>query len=122
MAGVLTLSRALIAGGTVLWEPPDRPRLRVLPIHAEALRSDARDIREILRRAVVFRAQIASWQGSVIPLLFLPEAPAPRSGACISCGANSSQWRCLCCLVAIFIALDDLVALRQAMSDGDSAG
>ena len=78
MAGVLTLSRALVAGGVVVWEPEDRPRLRVLPIHADALRRDAHEVCDVLRRAVAFRAQIAAWDRPAIPLLVMPDAPTPR--------------------------------------------
>ncbi len=68
MVGAMTLSRALAAGGAVIWEPPDKPRLRVAPTFAESLRREADGVREVLRRAAVFKAQLdAEAGGPVVP-------------------------------------------------------
>ena len=109
MAGVITLSRALMDGGQVIWEPADRPKLRVVSAYAEALRRDAEEVREVLRRAVAFRRQLKAWAAAgraLVPVLTLPEAPPPRLGACISCGASiPNGWCCAPCLAAVYVAL-----------------
>lgn len=119
MGGVLTLSRALAEGGVVVWEPADKPRLRVARAYADAIRREADEVREVLGRAVSFRQQLdraADWPR--IPLLVLPEAPPPRLGACISCGkAIPAGWRCGICLAAVYVALGAVPPLT-----GDVAG
>ena len=107
MAGVVTLAHALAEGGRVVWEPADKPRLRVAARWAEGLYREADEVREVLRRAVVFRCQIETFAGGpIIPYLALPDAPTPRLGACISCGYPARGWRCLPCLAALYLALD----------------
>ncbi len=117
MVGAMTLSRALAAGGAVIWEPPDKPRLRVAPTFAESLRREADGVREVLRRAAVFKAQLdAEAGGPVVPYFLLPGAPPPGLGACISCGAASRGWRCLPCLVAVYVALEAIPALTAVLA------
>jgi hypothetical protein len=107
VAGVVTLAHALAEGGRVVWEPADKPRLRVAERWAEGLHREADEVREVLRRAAMFRHQLGtSAGGPIIPYLALPDAPAPRLGACISCGGSAPRWRCLLCLAAVYIALD----------------
>ena len=66
---------------------------------------------EVFRRAQAFRQQIAEWRASgrwAIPVLVMPDAPEPRSGFCVSCGAmltTAKNWRCATCLEAVHIAL-----------------
>jgi hypothetical protein len=121
VGGVLTLSRALTDGGQVIWEPVDRPKLRVASAYTGALRRDAEEVREVLRRAVAFRRQVQRSLGGPLPLLVLPDAPEPRAGACISCGTPiSGGWRCGPCLVAIYAALDAPPPLTEPRT-GDSA-
>jgi len=108
MVGAVALIRALAEGGRVLWEAAEKPRLRVSPIWADALRRAAPEVRDVLRRAVAFRKQLESAQGGpIIPYLLMPEAPAPRAGTCISCGAAThGRLRCGTCLAAVYVALD----------------
>ena len=119
MVGAVALTRALAEGGRVLWEPADRPRLRVTPVWAEALRRAAPEVRDVLRRTVAFREQIESARGGpIIPYLLLPDAPAPREGACISCGtAIAGGLRCEACLAAVYVALDEVPPAIIAAGD-----
>src|SRR5262245_45896444 len=52
-----------------------------------------------------FGQQIDTWEREGcrgIPVLVLPSSPAPRCGACISCGiAIDDGWRCAACLAAV---------------------
>jgi hypothetical protein len=107
MGSVLALARALANGGEILWDQPDRPRVRVPAPWVDAVRGEPEVLREVLRRAVEFRRQVAqAARGPIIPYLLLPSAPAPRLGACISCGvAIPSGWRCAICLLGVRIAI-----------------
>ena len=122
MVGAMTLSQALAAGGAVIWEPADKPRLRVASTFAAALRREADGVREVLRRAAVFKAQLEAAAGKpVVPYFLLPGAPPPRLGACISCGAVCQGWRCLPCLVAVYVALDAIPALKEALGGEETS-
>lgn len=125
MVALTALARALADGGAVVWEPVDRPRLRVAPGYAETLRREAGDVREVLRRAVAFRRQLGvAAGGPIVPFLVLPEAPAPRPGACISCGVSlpaGQSWRCRPCLAAVYIALG-LTGLLSEVIDVNAGG
>ena len=118
MEGIVSLSRALADGGAVIWEPRDRPRLRVGAQWAASLRRDNGPVREILRRAVIFRAQIEdSMGGPIVPYLILPGVPECHVGQCLSCGSPAtSGWRCSLCLVAIYIALGHLTLLPEIVA------
>lgn len=109
MVGTLALARALADGGRVVWEPADKPRLHVALGWAAALQRAAPEVRDVLRRAVAFRKQLESARGGpIIPYLLLPDAPAPREGACISCGADiHGRLRCAACLAAVYVALGE---------------
>ena len=66
---------------------------------------------EVLRRVTLFRHQLEAWTGSGAPLLVLPNAPAPRSGACLSCGEPfpEGNWRCAPCREAAWIVTEALL-------------
>jgi hypothetical protein len=125
MAAVLTLSEALNQGGMVVWEPPDRPRLRVARRWVEAIQRDEVEIREVLRRAVLFRKQLeAAASGVVTPYFLLPECGEVRSGQCISCGeelpepknaVRRPRVRCLPCIAALYLAFDQPQRLAGIM-------
>jgi hypothetical protein len=65
---------------------------------------------EVARRVDQFRTQIVAWKRSRrrhVPTFRLPLAPAPRDGACVSCGVEIGDgWRCNVCEGALHIALD----------------
>lgn len=108
---------ALGDGGAVDWQTTP-PRVRVASRWARALQNQPErvraELREVLRRAAAFRNQIASSAGGPLPLLTLPAAPAPRCGACISCGVPiTSGWRCAVCLIAVYLALDAMTTLTE---------
>lgn len=107
MVSVRALAEALAHGGQVLWDRPDRPRVRVPARWVDAVRGEPEVLREVLRRTIEFRRQLAKAAGGpIIPYLLLPSAPAPRLGTCISCGtAIPSGWRCAICLLAVRIAI-----------------
>ena len=119
MTALVTLARALVDGGAVVWPSTDRPRIRVASRWATVLREQPEparaELREMLRRASIFRLQIAATKGTpVIPLLTLPDVPEIRSGACISCGDSiPSGWRCGACRMAVSIALGDMGRLAE---------
>jgi hypothetical protein len=54
----------------VVFEPPDHPRLLVPKGMAAKLREDVKTVREVLRRAVLFRDQVQ--RPGPLPLLVLP--------------------------------------------------
>ncbi|MBI3988181.1 MAG: hypothetical protein HY347_01045, partial [candidate division NC10 bacterium] len=99
MGDVNVLIEVLTLGGKVLWDPPDRPRLLVPGGVGAKLREDLGTVREVLRRAVLFREQ-ANTSGP-IPLLVLPEHPGNEG--CISCGSpvDSGHFRCPVCSLAV---------------------
>ncbi len=68
------------------------------------------DPAELARRVSAFRRQVEAWVRSGrpgVPLLTLPDAPEPRLGRCISCGAPipEGRWRCRLCRQAVYLAL-----------------
>jgi hypothetical protein len=109
----------LDAGGKAV-PGPERPRLLAPPAMrplAEAHREGLRALllaygprpSDVFRRAQAFRRQIDEWaasNGPGVPVLVLPESPAPKLGRCISCGCPIADgWRCAVCLEAIHVAL-----------------
>lgn len=113
MDGVSLLARALADGGAVTWDDPARPRLRIATQYVADLRAHAEDVRDVLSRAVTFRAQFAaSVGGPGIPLLTLP---GDHDGGCWSCGGPCARWRCLPCAVAVHVALDSYGAGLAAL-------
>ncbi|MBI4391131.1 MAG: hypothetical protein HY575_04550 [candidate division NC10 bacterium] len=105
MGGVIALKEALALGGRVVWNPPERPRLLVPAGHRDRLLADRETIREVLRRAVIFRAQARTT--GPLPILALPDAPLDGPG-CMSCGswAEPDHFRCAVCALAVALALD----------------
>src|SRR5437870_5814491 len=112
VTALATFVRALAAGGVVKLETTP-PSVRMAPQWLDLLRErpeqEGAELREVLRRAAVFRGQLElSGDGPIIPYLILPDVPPPRLGACISCGiALQGSWRCPVCLLAVYIALDN---------------
>ncbi len=126
MTALATFANALADGGSVHWEktPPSvrvsskwASVLRDQPAHARA------ELRAVLQRAAVFRGQLQeSVDGPTIPYLMLPMAGEPRPGACISCGVTiQGRWRCWVCLMAVYIALDNVTALVEIASTESGA-
>jgi hypothetical protein len=104
------LAKAL-SHGQVVWDDPDRPRVLVPPMWHDALSDAAEEVREVLRRAALFRRQANS--PGAVPILALPDAPL-LDGACISCGgAKDGPHRCLLCRVAAWVALGWLGGPKQ---------
>jgi len=105
MTGLIALSEALARGGRVAWDRVP-PRLLVPPALRPKVEADRATVREVLRRAAVFRAQ-AQAPGPV-PFLYLPEAGG-QDGGCLSCAdalEDGRRFRCRLCELAVRIALD----------------
>jgi hypothetical protein len=106
MTAVELLTEMFALGGRAILDP-DKPRLLVPPGMGDRIRAERETVREILRRAIVFRAEAERFvrDGGVLPLLTLPGAPA---GPCISCGGDlaGGRYRCPVCAMAVNIALD----------------
>ena len=102
--GVPGILNALARGAEVVWDPPERPRIRATGAVAAFLREDMEGTREVLRRAVAFRGQLK--EHSPVPLFVLPEGKNADTG-CISCGEETpgEQIRCPLCQAAAWIAL-----------------
>lgn len=103
MTAVAVLTEALARGGKVLWDPPDKPRLLAPPSLHEAIRADRATVKEILRRAAIFREQARTpgpW-----PYLMLPGV---EGDGCISCGLplRGRRYRCEVCELAVKVALE----------------
>ena len=92
MSGVLALSEALARGGRVVWDAP-KPRLLVPPSLRPKVEADREAVREILRRAALFRDQAAAFirDGRPLPTLAFPEYDGRTRGGCISCGAPPAR-------------------------------
>jgi hypothetical protein len=99
------LMKALSAGGEILWDTPNQPRIRAPKNKIQPIKSDTKGVREILRRAVEFRKQIKT--SGPFPFFILPEGKE-QDGGCLSCGTNVSKdkLRCPYCQAAAWIALD----------------
>ncbi len=100
--GVEILSQALADRGQVVWDEPDRPTLRVPGKWQKPLAEHRAEVREVLRRAALFRKQ-ANGQGPLL-ILALPDAPIV-AGGCISCGKPDVDTRCPGCKLAAWIVL-----------------
>lgn len=105
MSGVAALAEALARGGRVVWDPPDCPRLLVPAGQRDRVLADRVTVREVLRRAVIFREQART--AGPLPILALPDAPLNGPG-CISCGTSTEPdyFRCAVCALAVALALD----------------
>jgi hypothetical protein len=124
-----TFARGLADGGVVKLDTKP-PRVRMAAKWLDLLRErpehEKAALREVLRRAALFRRQFeVSAGGPIIPFLILPDAPSPSRGACISCGvAVQSSWRCPVCLMSVYIALGkdieiDLIDIVERGADSD---
>ncbi len=107
MEALTLLADALSNGGRVEWEPETR---LLLPRGVrQRLEPDRETIREVLRRAKVFREQAQEFirQGRLLPVLALPGAPE-TPGGCLSCGGTlyEGQYRCPMCALAVKLALE----------------
>lgn len=65
---------------------------------------------ELARLVAAFRGQLEDWGRSGrpgVPILMLPEAPAPQGDQCVSCGKAipDGRWRCSLCVQAVHLAL-----------------
>lgn len=97
------LVEALQRGSRPVWEPPDRPRLEMVPPDLRGrLLADRETLRRVLARAAAFRSHLGT-SGPVL-VLVLPDRPPGDSG-CISCGVATAGLRCAECSLACWIAL-----------------
>ncbi len=103
MSGCTALEEALAQGGRVIFEA-DRPRLLVPKGMRDKIQEDIATVREVLRRATLFRGQANSH--GLVPLLVLPDYQG--GGGCLSCGISvgSGHFRCQLCVLAVALALD----------------
>lgn len=108
MTAVAVLQQALARGGKVVWESPEKPRLFAPPSLHEAIKADRETVKEILRRAAIFRHQAWDFirQGRPIPILALPEHQGIEG--CQSCGSplHGRRYRCEVCSLAVALALE----------------
>jgi len=108
--GTLTLlAETLTHGGKVLWDPPERPKLILPKGVRERLEPDREDIKEVLRRAAIFREQALTFiqEGRALPVLTLPGQDG--DAGCWSCGApvETGHFRCEPCALAVKLALEE---------------
>jgi hypothetical protein len=108
VTGIAVLTEALARGGKVVWEPPDKPRLLAPPSLHEAIKADRETVKEILRRAAIFRDQAAQFirHGEALPFLALPGRL--EGDGCWSCGVlvEAGHFRCELCALAVALALE----------------
>jgi hypothetical protein len=127
MIALATFARALADGAVVQLETTP-PSVRMTPKWLNLLREqperERAQLREVLKRAALFRQQLElAGDGPIIPYMILPDIPSPRLGACISCGvAVQGSWRCPVCLMAVYIALDDMIGLLEFTDLGADSG
>jgi len=122
MTAEAVLATILEAGGQVIPDP-DRPRLLVPPALKPLVLDHREVLRELLRRAAIFRQQAARFlqEGRALPLLLLPEHPG--ADGCLSCGATvaAGSFRCPLCALAVQLALDVLPLSPLHQEDGKNA-
>ncbi len=117
MTGAMAIAEALDRGGRVEWSPAERPRLLVPRSLRPKVEANRETVREVLRRAVIFREQAEGFmrEGQCFPPFYLPYHPGDGPGLCTACGAPLSpgRWcRCEVCDLAVRIVLD--LAPREA--------
>ncbi len=106
MTGVAVLSDALGKGARVVFDGSDEPRLLAPQTLHDAILANRETVKEILRRAAIFRQQAHSpgpW-----PILTLRGVGAD---GCISCGAQPAsdrRYRCEVCALAVRLALESV--------------
>ncbi len=105
MGTVRLLAEALTHGGKVLWDSPERPKLILPKGVRERLEPDREAIREVLRRAALFREQVG--RPGPWPILALPGRE--EGDGCLSCGAkiDRDRFRCELCALAVRLALEE---------------
>jgi hypothetical protein len=105
MTGVSILREAIKQGAHVVFDPSGTARLFAPPDLHERIKSDREAVKEVLRRAALFREQ-ARTPGPV-PYLMLPDRL--KGDGCLSCGATVPRGhvlRCPACALAVRIALN----------------
>jgi hypothetical protein len=108
MTAVAILSEALARGGRLLWDPPQKPRLLIPTALRAQLDPERETVREVIRRATIFRQQALAFiqPGQALPILALPERP--EGEGCLSCGIpiDAGHYRCDMCALAVNLALE----------------
>lgn len=106
MSGCAILEAVLIQGGRVDFTAP-APRLFAPKALVAEVAAHGPEVREVLRRAAIFRAEVGRFirDGGVPPLLTLPDHP---QGPCVSCGADldGNRYRCPVCVLAVNLAVE----------------
>ena len=102
------LTEALSRGGRLLWDQPNSPRLMVPATLRGKVEAERDTVREVIRRATIFREQALGFieHQQPLPILALPEHPG--AGGCVSCGAavGPAHHRCAVCALAVRLALE----------------
>ncbi len=107
MASPMMLTRALADGGSVVWDPPERPRLRVAPAWAARLRDEAATCGGARTRRVLPPSD-RGHPAPGCPSLPRP-AHCPRAARWVLplvWGTGWPQLALRACLVAVYIALE----------------
>ncbi len=115
--GTAVLRDALARGAKVVWDPLDRPRLLVPPGLHDSITAHREAVKEVLRRAAIFRAQART--PGPCPLLVLPDCP--EGGGCLSCGAglpSGHRYRCALCALAVQLALQGIPCPENGAVEG----
>ncbi len=118
MTPLVVLTEALSKGGRLLWDRPNKPRLMVPTALREQLESERDAVREVIRRATIFRQHALGFiqRGRALSILALPECPG--GDGCLSCGAaiGPGHFRCEACTLAVQLALDATVDRPRGIS------
>ena len=103
MTSVAALAEALDRGGRVVWDR-EPPRLLVPSALRLKVEADRATVREVLRRAAIFREQVRT--PGPCPILALPDCP--DGDGCLSCDAtiDPGHFRCELCALAVRLALE----------------
>jgi len=116
--GVAILTDALSKGAEIVWEPADRPRLKVPRGMAILFQGEEETTREVLRRAAMFREYLNKPGYS---LFFKIPGAKIREGFCSTCGAGPplgrDAGRCQICNTAASIALGDVLGITPPLEN-----